>query len=343
MARIQLEQLWHKASEQVIIDVRTPAEYAAGHIPGAYNLPLFSNEERAIVGTLYKQHSADHAFLKGLDFVGPQMSTFVKKARKLAPAGQVLVHCWRGGQRSGSMAWLLGFAGLKVDILEGGYKAYRRFVLDEFTNRKLRFVVVGGQTGSGKTEILKALAEQGEQILDLEKIARHKGSAFGALGEAGQAQPEQFENDLFEGFNNLDTQRRIWLENESRAIGRVFLPQGFWDQFRESALVEVQLPLEERIRYLVEAYAQYPKQDLLQSFQSIERRLGGQWVKAAADALESDDYATAVQIALRYYDKSYPFANQKCQFNPVWKLSFDQINPHYIATELISFANGNNL
>jgi tRNA 2-selenouridine synthase len=343
MARIPVEQLWSRPREQIIIDVRTPSEYAAGHIPGARNLPLFSDEERAVVGTLYKQHSADQAFLKGLDFVGPKMSGFIKKARKLAPSSQVLVHCWRGGQRSGSMAWLLGFAGLKVDVLEGGYKAYRRYVLDEFTLRKFRFVAVGGQTGSGKTEILTALAEQGEQILDLEKIARHKGSAFGALGEAGQAQPEQFENDLFESFNQLNPQRRVWLENESRAIGRVFLPQGFWDQFRESALIEVQLPLQERIRYLVEGYAQFPKEALLQSFQSIERRLGGQWVKAAAEALESDDYATAVQIALRYYDKSYPFANQKCQFNPVWKLNFDQILAPKIATELISFANGNNL
>jgi tRNA 2-selenouridine synthase len=163
------------------------------------------------------------------------------------------------------------------------------------------------------------------------------------LGEENQAQPEQFENDLFEFFNQLNSQRRVWLENESRAIGRVFLPQGFWEQFKQSALIEIQIPLETRVEYLVEGYAKYPKQDLLQSFQSIERRLGGQWVKAAADALEGDDYAMAVQIALRYYDKSYPFANQKCQFNPVWKLNFDQINPQNIATELISFADGNNL
>lgn len=343
MQKITANLLLEKMQDRVLLDVRTPAEYAAGHIPGALNLPLFSNEERVVVGTLYKQQSPDKAFLKGLEYAGARMPDYVKQARKYAPQGKIIVHCWRGGQRSGSLSWLLSFAGMDVITLQGGYKAYRQHIQQQFAQQKLKLIVLGGQTGSAKTKTLHELAALGEQVIDLEKLAHHKGSAFGALGEEAQPTVEQFENDLYTTFARLDPQRRVWLENESRGIGRVFMPQGFWEQFRQSPLIDLVLPFEERVDFLVKTYATFPKTELITAFQAIERRLGGQNLKIALAALQVDDYAQAAAIALRYYDKSYVHANQKCNFHPVWPFEVGDISLNERAEQLIHFANAQQL
>lgn len=343
MQKITANLLLEKMQDRVLLDVRTPAEYAAGHIPGALNLPLFSNEERVVVGTLYKQQSPDKAFLKGLEYAGARMPDYVKQARKYAPQGKIIVHCWRGGQRSGSLSWLLSFAGMDVLTLQGGYKAYRQYVQQQFAQQKLKLIVLGGQTGSAKTKTLHELAALGEQVIDLEKLAHHKGSAFGALGEEAQPTVEQFENDLYAIFAQIDPQRRVWLENESRGIGRVFMPQGFWEQFRQSPLIDLVLPFEERVDFLVKTYAAFPKTELITAFQVIERRLGGQNLKIALAALQVDDYAQAAAIALRYYDKSYVHANQKCNFHPVWPFEVGDISLNERAEQLIHFANAQQL
>ncbi len=179
-----------------LLDVRSPGEYAQGHVPGALSFPLFSDAERATVGTIYKQQSRDLALETGLELVGPKLGGFVREARTLAPQGQVVVHCWRGGQRSGSMAWLLRQGGLDVWTLEGGYKAYRTWVLAELAAQQYSLYIIGGRTGTGKTKILHALRQMGEQVVDLEGLACHKGSAFGFIGELPQPTVEQFENDL---------------------------------------------------------------------------------------------------------------------------------------------------
>ena len=209
MKRITAEEIFQLEPDRMLLDVRTPAEFAQGHVPGAQNLPLFSDEERAEVGTLYKQVNPERAFLRGLDLAGAKMSWYVREAMRLAPNRKVAVHCWRGGQRSGSLATLLSFAGFDVQVVQGGYKAYRTHVLEQFALRKSKFVVLGGKTGSGKTEILKQLASLGEQVIDLEALANHKGSAFGALGEEPQPRVEQFENNLFAILKKMDHQRRI--------------------------------------------------------------------------------------------------------------------------------------
>lgn len=343
MQKITANLLLEKMQDRVLLDVRTPAEYAAGHVPGALNLPLFSNEERVVVGTLYKQQSPDKAFLKGLEYAGARMPDYVKQARKYAPQGKIIVHCWRGGQRSGSLSWLLSFAGMDVITLQGGYKAYRQHIQQQFAQQKLKLIVLGGQTGSAKTKTLHELAALGEQVIDLEKLAHHKGSAFGALGEEAQPTVEQFENDLYTTFAQLDPQRRVWLENESRGIGRVFMPQGFWEQFRQSPLIDLVLPFEERVDFLVKTYAAFPKTELITAFQAIERRLGGQNLKIALAALQVDDYAQAAAIALRYYDKSYVHANQKCNFHPVWPFEVGDISLNERAEQLIHFANAQQL
>jgi tRNA 2-selenouridine synthase len=174
------------------IDVRSEKEYGHGHIPGAVNLPLFSDEERVVIGTIYKNSGREASVLKGLEIAGPKLAGFVKKLHKITDQKDILVHCWRGGMRSESMAWLFGQAGYKAHVLEGGYKAYRRFIREELS-RPLTYIILGGLTGSGKTELLHMLGRAGEQILDLEKLACHKGSVFGGLGQPGQPANEQFE------------------------------------------------------------------------------------------------------------------------------------------------------
>ena len=343
MHKITADVLLENTTDRVLLDVRTPAEYAIGHIPGAYNLPLFSNEERVVVGTLYKQQSPDKAFLKGLEYAGARMPDYVKEARLLAPRGKVVVHCWRGGQRSGSLSWLLSFSGMDVQVLQGGYKAYRQYIHQQFGERQLRMLVLGGPTGSAKTKILHELAALGEQVIDLEKLARHKGSAFGSLGEEAQPTVEQFENELYSTFANIDPQRRVWIENESRGIGKVFMPQGFWEQFRQSPLIDLVMPFEQRVQFLVETYAGFAAEDLMASFYAIERRLGGQNLKLALAALQAGDFASAAAIALRYYDKSYLHANQKCNFHPVWPVEIGNQSLRERAEQLILFANAQQL
>ncbi len=289
----------------LLIDVRSPKEFAQGHILGAVNLPLFNDAERAIVGTIYKKQGKDLAIIKGLEIVGPKMSGYVKKVTKWCPDKKLIVHCWRGGKRSGSFAWLMELVGFEVFVLEGGYKKYRQLVLSDLLQSNLSLIVIGGRTGSGKTELLQAMARLGEQIIDLEALANHKGSAFGWIGEAAQPSVEHFENLLFEKIQSLDPKQRIWVENESRSIGMVFLPDGFWQNLKKSPLVNIEIPTEVRIQKLIQAYAHCGKEVLVESFKKIEKKLGFNHCKAAIDAVNQGDLSTAATIALQYYDKTY--------------------------------------
>lgn len=317
-----------------ILDVRSPGEFAQGHIPGAVSFPLFTDEERAEVGTAYKNQGSEAAFELGLRRVGPKMADFVKMARKLAPGRQIAVHCWRGGQRSGSMAWLLRQAGFQVVTLEGGYKAYRQLVLQGLANPKQTFVVLGGRTGSGKTKILKALAQSGAQVVDLEGLAHHKGSAFGFIGETEQPSVEQFENDLFQAVSALDKSRICWIENESHSIGRVFVPLGFMAHMKSSPLVNIEIPLEARIQNLLDDYVQTDPEQLKAAFQKIEKKLGGQHLKTALEHLAAMDYAPAARIALQYYDKTYQHGLETSVSPDVKIIPFEFREPERIAAVL---------
>jgi len=205
-----------------VIDVRSPGEFVRGHIPGAHSVPLFTDEERAVVGTLYKQQGRDAAVREGLRIVGPKLATIVDEARALAPDGRIGVHCWRGGERSGSVAWLLDKAGFtEVFTLKRGYKAFRQHVLEAF-NMPHDLRVLGGYTGTGKTETLAHLRELGEQVIDLEGLAHHKGSSFGALGEEPQPTTEHFENLLVVDYGRFPKEE---LAEATRRIGKRLGPQ----------------------------------------------------------------------------------------------------------------------
>ncbi|MBK9336976.1 MAG: tRNA 2-selenouridine(34) synthase MnmH [Lewinellaceae bacterium] len=312
----------HACASCVLLDVRSPGEYTQGHIPGAINFPLFSDEERAQVGTAYKQQSKEAAMLLGLRIVGPKMETFVREAQQLAPERRLAVHCWRGGQRSQSMAWLFRQAGFEVVTLDGGYKQYRRYVLTGFENTTVSMIVIGGKTGTGKTKILHALRDQGEQILDLEAIAHHKGSAFGSIGEQPQPTVEQFENNLFDAITHLDTARHVWVENESRSIGRVYIPEVFWKRLRSMPLFNITVPQASRIQNLVADYVGFSAEELEAAFLRIEKKLGGQHLKTALDALCRNDYAAAAEIALNYYDKTYRYGLETSIASEIKMLEF---------------------
>jgi tRNA 2-selenouridine synthase len=332
---VPIEQFLPECNTRVLLDVRSPGEFAKGHIPGALSFPLFSDEERAEVGTCYKQTGPEAALQLGLQYVGPKMAGFVAQAGALAAHRRIAVHCWRGGNRSQSMAWLLRMAGFDVITLQGGYKSYRNFVLGFFPRPQFQLKVLGGPTGSGKTKILHALQRLGEQILDLEALAHHKGSAFGSIGEAPQPTPEQFENDLQHDLEQLDPTRVVWIENESRSIGRVYVPDSICAQMKISPLLHIQIPEDARIQNLLQDYTHSDQNALRESFLKIDTKLGGLNLKTALEALDAGDYATAARIALWYYDKTYHYGLQQHPPALVAVYSFDHGDPDRIAQTLI--------
>lgn len=293
------------AADRPVLDVRSPGEFTCGHIPGAHNLPLFSNDERAVVGTLYKQNGRDEAMLEGLRIVGPKLAMIVEEARSIAPNGRIGVHCWRGGERSASVAWLLDKAGFnQVSILKGGYKSFRNHVLASF-HAPLRMRIIGGYTGTGKTELLGHLRDLGEQTLDLEALANHKGSTYGAIGEEPQPTTEHFENELWHALNAIDPNKPTWIEDESQMIGRAKIPDPFYQQMRAAHCTFADMPREERAARLVMDYGKYPKEQLADATKRIEKRIGPQHCKTALEALENNDLFTVAMITLAYYDKTY--------------------------------------
>lgn len=333
--KLEIKDFLALSDEKKVLDVRTPAEFLHGHIPGAVHFPLFSDEERAEVGTLYKQVSRDAALKKGLEFVGPRLALMVDRALGIAPERDVLVHCWRGGQRSESVGWLLQTAGFQVALLEGGYKSYRRHALGLFEALPIRLLVLGGPTGSGKTELLQAMERMGAQIIDLEKLANHKGSAFGSLGEEDQPTPEHFENLLERAIRHLDPARPVWVEHESRGIGRVFLPDGFWRHMMGSPLILVDPGREARLAHAVEIYGSFDPEILKNCFARITSRMGGQHVKAAMEAIDAGDIETAASLALVYYDKAYALHLEKYPHAKIHWLSNAGMDTEATARQLL--------
>lgn len=295
------------ATPHLVVDVRTPAEFEAGHLPHAVNIPLFTNQQRAVVGTLYKQKGKHEAITQGLAFVGPHLAEWVVQVRALAAGRKVHVHCWRGGMRSSSMAWLFETAGIPCAVLKGGYKAYRQAFGALLQQHPWQFAVVAGPTGCGKTAILDELEAQGEQVLPLEALACHKGSAFGALGQAAQPTNEQFENELHRVLRGFTPLRPVWVEGESKTIGRNFIPQLLFDRLQQAITFEIQLPQEPRLDRLVKEYAGYPTEELETAFVKISKRLGGLRTTQALEFIHANQFREAAQIALQYYDKSYAY------------------------------------
>ena len=290
-----------------VFDVRSPGEYAHAHFPQAHSLPLFSDEERKIVGTAYKHQGKQQAIKLGLDFFGVKMKKMVEVVEEIqktnaSQSKKILVHCWRGGMRSSAVAWLLDLYGFDVYLLVGGYKAFRTWVLEQF-EKTYSIKVLGGYTGSGKTEILHALKESNEKVIDLEGLANHKGSAFGGIGLEPQPSQEMFENKLaLQLFINAD---EFWMEDESQRIGRVNIPHPLWKTIRKSPLYFIDIPFKERLKYIEKNYGKLDQQKLIEAVARIEKRLGPLETKTTINLLQENNIQEAFEILLHYYDKTY--------------------------------------
>lgn len=332
-----------------ILDVRSPGEFEKAHIPGAVNFPLFDNDERAAVGTCYKQQGRDQAVELGLEFVGPKMASLVKQAKAIAsqadadiaatsppPPSSLRIHCWRGGMRSSSVAWLLKTAGLQVNLLEGGYKAYRQWVRHTVTQPRPIWIL-GGMTGTGKTLVLHALAELGEQVLDLEGLANHRGSSYGNVCLPPQPSTEHYENLVAQQWKAFDPSRRVWIEAESRLVGRCRVPPELFEQMEQSPVLEIQRQQEERITLLETIYGEADHQELIEATQRIGRRLGPQNTKTAIEAIREGNLAPAIALALNYYDKAYTYDLERRSV-PRYPLDVAGLTPLETATALLEQA-----
>ncbi len=304
-----------------VVDVRSQGEFAEGHIHAALNVPLLNDDERVLVGTTYKQQGQQQAIKEGFRLVGPRLLDIIEATERIAQGKEILVHCWRGGMRSNNFAQFVGMARVNTQTVVGGYKAYRQLALESF-RKPLQIILLTGCTGSGKSEVLRALAAQGEQILDLEALANHKGSAFGGLLMPAQPTTEQFQNNLFEEILKIDLSKRVWVEDESIAIGKIFLPKELWQTMSQSPLVQMKVAKEIRIQRLVNEYGPSDRDEFLQIMVKVTKKLGGQHFNAAKEKLSQGDMAATIDILLTYYDKAYLNSidnrNAKIKFSLEW-------------------------
>lgn len=362
--KTDIETFLELSTKFPVLDVRSPSEFKHAHIPNAFSLPLFSDEQRKIIGTAYKKQSRKTAVEIGLNYFSERMKSIQKEATNILEEWQkvqvressstsdhpsLLVHCWRGGMRSETVAWLLNLYGYQVYALKGGYKAYRRWTLKQ-AEKEYQFHILGGYTGSGKTEVLKEMKKEGKAVIDLEGLANHRGSSFGSLGQAPQPSQEMFENllalELWNQTRSFKDQESngqstpaensvIWLEDESRHIGSVGFPPAFWGQMQNSPLYFIDVPFEERVKFIVQTYGKFDKEKLESRILNIQKRLGGLETKNALQFLKSGDIKACFEILVRYYDKLYSNGlnkreNSIAELNKIPCKSVDERNAHFL-------------
>jgi tRNA 2-selenouridine synthase len=316
-----------------LLDVRSPCEFLKGHIPNAINIPLFNDEQRSLIGTCYKQKGRESAILVGLELIGPHLKFLATKAIENCPEKKAFVHCWRGGMRSSSFATLLKTLGFEVYTLRGGYKAYRNWAQTQFV-QKYRFKILGGFTGSGKTKILYSLKELGDQIIDLEKLAHHLGSVFGTLGVYVQPSVEQFENDLALELSTLHNNKTIWMEDESRTLGKIGIPQGIWEQMRIANLFKIEIPRSKRIENIAQDYGNISEEFVRECLGKITKRLGGLETQKAIQATDMKNREMVIELMLDYYDRTYEKGQQSRTPESIYTLLFSEESPQEIAKKL---------
>ena len=337
---LSLPDFIHASKDALVIDVRTPAEFEQGHIIGATNLPLFTNDERVLVGTCYKQQGRQPAILLGFELIGGRWANYIRDVESLLAITQnerkkVFVHCWRGGMRSGAMAWALTMYGFDVYVLKGGYKTYRRYCVDTFETR-YPIIILSGKTGCAKTATLLEMKKLGEQVIDLEGLAHHQGSSFGSKGNDYQPSQEQFENTLAHELHQLDTTKRIWFENESIVIGRREVPRGIFEQMRKAQIIDMQLPVEERVDFLNDDYGVLDHEFLKESVLKITKRLGPNETKLSLQAIDENRMKDFIRQVLVYYDKTYQRSQEKRDKTTIHSLSLNTLDPQENAKILVA-------
>jgi len=308
---IQIENALSNKSNFQWVDVRSESEFEKAHFPGAINIPLLSNEHRVLVGTCYKQQGREEAVALGLDLVGSKMQSLFRKYREIENLGKpILFYCWRGGLRSQISSTIYGWGGFSPTILVGGYKSFRTWAHKQF-ERQLSIKILSGKTGSGKTEILYLLKEKGIQIIDLEGLASHKGSAFGGLGLPPQPSTEMFENCLALELSEVNVNQTVIIENESRLIGKCCLPLGIWSKMQEAPIIEINVDSLTRINRLIQEYAHFNRDHLEEKTRVLQKKLGGQHTQEAVQYLHEGNFEKWIEKLLVYYDKTYQYSVEK--------------------------------
>ncbi|PID28293.1 MAG: tRNA 2-selenouridine(34) synthase MnmH [Candidatus Cloacimonadota bacterium] len=310
-----------------VVDVRSPGEFRSGHIPGAVNIPIFTDEERAVIGTVYKRESKEKAVKLGYEYVTPKLKNIERKLKEISLSGKFNVYCWRGGMRSHRFSEYAESKGFEPHLVTGGYKSFRHLVLSSF-KQKFDLIIAGGFTGSGKTRILHELKKRGHQVIDLEGLANHKGSVFGAMGCPAQPSTEHFENKLFNELKNMDVDKPVWAEDESNNVGFVNIPADFFRQMREAVLYFMEIPRKKRAEYLTAEYGNGDDEALETGIKKISKRLGGLQTREALEALRKKDYLRVAEITLSYYDKYYLRGSAKRDPEKVYFIPFE--NTDYI-------------
>ena len=311
-----------------VIDVRAPSEYAEDHIPGAINLPVLSDAERATVGTIYVQQDRFLARKTGAALVARNAAAHLEGSLADKDGGwRPLVYCWRGGQRSGSFASILAQVGWRVELIEGGYKSYRRLVVSALYDAPLphRLILLDGGTGTAKTRVLARLAGAGAQVIDLEEMAAHRGSLLGGR-PGGQPAQKAFESRLAMALARLDPARPVFVEAESNKIGRLILPPSLWQAMMAADHVTLDAPLAARARYLCRAYA-----DLLADVDLLCAKLAHLKTYHGAERIDlwqsmaraGDFEALAADLVARHYDPRYIKAQSRQGRAPLAQIALD--------------------
>ncbi len=294
-----------------IIDVRTPAEFAEDHIPGAVNCPVLSNEERITVGTLYQQVSPFEARKLGAALIAKNIAHHLEtRFHDYPKSWRPLVYCWRGGQRSGAMSIILAQVGWAAHKLEGGYKTYRRYVLEQLETLPSRYTfrVVCGPTGSGKSRLLAALAQVGQQVLDLEGLAQHRGSVLGNLPQQPQPSQKWFDSLLLQALRGFDPSRPVYVEAESKKIGSIALPSSLFDAMHASPCLLLEVPLEIRVAGLLEDYRYYVEhpETFIEHLKPLHKFHGAKQLEHWSAMIRAGDFpAMVAELLTLHYDPSY--------------------------------------
>ena len=313
--RKELEKF--RSLKGLLIDVRSPSEYYKGHMPNSINIPLFDNDERSIIGTIYKKQGREKAVIEGLKFLEKKMELLLDNlfmnidSHKIIPEKNnnelsIRIYCSRGGMRSQSIAWLLEKYKFNTITLKGGYKTYRRWILDSFS-KKWNIVIIGGKTGTGKTRLLSLLEKHKYQTIDLEGFACHRGSTFGGLGMKEQPSNEQFENKIAEKLNSFITITNVFVEAESSNIGKCKIPHEFFNQMKASRRIEIIRSESNRLDELIDTYSVFNKKELQESVLRIKKRLGPQRTKIALESIKDEKWDLVCKSVLEYYDRCYEY------------------------------------
>ncbi len=304
--KITIEEL-EKIEDRLLIDVRSPGEYQADHLPGAINLPVLDNEERARVGTIYNRESHFKARLIGAGLICKNIPAILDKIYEIHGDEPIIVYCWRGGQRSNSLTTVMKEIGFPVRRLAGGYKAYRKKVYNFFEEASWEnpLITIYGLTGAGKTKLLHILKEKGESIVDLEGAANHRGSAFGSVGLGEQPTQEKFENRLYQQLQQ--SSGYIFVEGESRCVGQRAIPETFFKAMKKSYSVWLKTPLQKRVKIILSEY-NWPqaREKLIESTENLRRRLGNKTVDDLQEKLKNNRVEPVIKTLLeKYYDPAY--------------------------------------